>query len=76
VRADADGASWRTRQRRREADIAFLEKLRTATLDEVRELERNHAGKKAPQWKKVAIERAFRRLVAGLEKESEEKDGR
>lgn len=60
--ADADRASWRTRERRRQADIAFLAKLRTATLDELRELGRHHAHKKTPRWKQIAIERAIARL--------------
>jgi hypothetical protein len=53
-------------QRRR--DIAFLEELRTATLERLRELAANHSNKSAPLWKKIAIERAIARkglLVSG-----------
>lgn len=46
-------------QRRR--DIAFLEELRTADLARLHELALNHANKSAPQWKRVAIERAIAR---------------
>lgn len=66
MRADADGhrVSARTLENRRKADIAFLEELRspTLTLNRVRELARNHAHKKAPEWKRVAIARALIRL--------------
>lgn len=62
--ADRDGASRRTMQRRREADIAFLAKLRAATIEELEVERANHAHKRAPLWKKVAVARAIRRVLA------------
>lgn len=59
--ADADRPGRRTLERRRQADLAFLEKLRVATLEELNELALNHCGKNAPAWKKVAIQRAIKR---------------
>lgn len=47
--------------RHHDADLKFLEKLRTATLDELHALALRHCGKGAPKWKQVAIERAIRR---------------
>ena len=60
--ADADSPGWRTREKRRLADLAFLDGLRTATSEELDQLEANHAHKKAPQWKRVAIARAKEKL--------------
>lgn len=61
VFADADRPSYRTEQRRREKDLAFLERVRAASLEELAQMRREHAGKSAPQWKVIAIERAIAR---------------
>lgn len=63
VYADADRASWRTQERRRLADLEFLEKLRTADLAELYRMHDNHRSKRAPAWKKVAIARAIARRM-------------
>lgn len=61
--ADDDGAGWRTRDRRREADRAFLRRLREASPDELRLIALQLAqSRKAPLWRVVAVERALRRL--------------
>lgn len=60
--ADADGPTWRQRQRRRESDLAFLERLRGATVDELEQLEREHMT--GPEWRRVAVERAIKRQGA------------
>lgn len=60
--ADSDGAGWRTRLRRAKSDLAFLEALRNATVEELVAIEANHAHKSAPEWRKVAIARAKARL--------------
>jgi adenylate cyclase class IV len=59
--ADADRASFRTTQRRRERDIEFLAKVRALTdRDEaMRLLIEHHDG---PAWKRVAIKRAIARI--------------
>lgn len=64
--ADDDGASWRTRERRRQADRAFLRLLREATPEQLTELALRMArDRRAPFWRIVAVERALRRCAAG-----------
>jgi len=46
----------------RRRDLEFLAKLRDAGLAELAEMQLNHRSKKVPLWKKIAIERALRRL--------------
>ncbi len=59
MRPDADGPSWRTREKRREKDIKFLEWLRTATKKEIAEMMKL----KLPDWRQVALRRALKREV-------------
>lgn len=61
--ADADGAGWRTRERRRESDLAFLAELRKATLPELEVMRWNYRHKSAPEWRRAAIEVAIQRRV-------------
>jgi hypothetical protein len=61
--ADADGAGWRTRERRRESDLAFLAELRRATLPELEVMRTNYRHKSAPEWRRAAIEVAIARSV-------------
>jgi len=61
--ADRDGAGWRTRERRLERDLRFLEKVRACqTVDNVRTLRREQS---APicQWRHVALLRALKRVL-------------
>lgn len=55
-------ASFRVEDRKRRDDRAFLEKLKTASLDELRVIHKNHRHKDAPMWKKIAIARAIVRV--------------
>lgn len=49
-------------ERRRESDIAFLERCRMAkTADEVRELMKFEPGPR-PEWRHVALMRALKRV--------------
>jgi acyl-CoA synthetase (NDP forming) len=59
--ADSDNPSWRQRQRRRQADIDFLAKLRVAEIGELMEMLKSHTHKSTPEWKRVAILRAIKR---------------
>ena len=59
--ADADRPSWRTRERRRASDIAFLAKLRDAMLPELEVMRANYRHKSAPEWRRAAIEIAIKR---------------
>jgi hypothetical protein len=59
MRADADGPSWRTRQKRRERDIEFLAWLRTATKRELAVM----MNAKLPDWRAVAVRRALKRAL-------------
>jgi hypothetical protein len=61
VYAGADGHNYRAEQRRAQKDREFLAKIRTATLDQLLEMWRNHDHKKAPAWKRVALIRAIER---------------
>lgn len=66
VFADADRASYRTVQRRREEDLEFLAWLRTAALEELdRKCWETARTKSFPQWKRVALARAIARHGAG-----------
>lgn len=62
--ADKDGRGNRSKRRR--YDIEFLEELRTARdsqdMATLNRLVANHAHKKAPDWRKMAINRAFTML--------------
>ena len=51
--------SWRTKAAAREADIAFLARLRTASESELVAMLVQY--RMAPEWKIVAIKRALRR---------------
>ncbi len=66
--ADDDGASWRTRERRRSADIAFLETLRAAVEgDDIGRLVRfaEHLDHRhATDWRRIAIARAIAKVTA------------
>ncbi len=57
--ADFDRPSPAVIERRREADLAFLEWVRLATVDEMRDYEHSRP---LPQWRRVAIARAMNRL--------------
>ncbi len=46
----------------RRRDLEFLEKLRKADLAELAEMQLNHRSKKVPPWKRIAIDRAIRRI--------------
>lgn len=46
----------------RHDDLRFLARLRSATLAELEQMLRDH--RKAPEWKRVAIQRALRRVTA------------
>lgn len=59
--ANADRASFRTEQRRRERDIAFLERLRTATHSELDRMTWDY--RNGPEWVQVAIARAIQRVA-------------
>jgi len=62
--ADSDGASWRTIERQRNDDIEFLERLRVArTLEDVGAIRREQRVP-CPEWRRVAIVRAAKRVVA------------
>lgn len=52
---------WRVDERGIDEDLEFLDRVRNASLEELRVLERNHSHKRAPPWKKVAIQRALMR---------------
>lgn len=65
--ADADGAGWRTRERRRESDLALLAELRRATLPELEVMRLNYRHKSAPDWRRAAIEVAIRRVTNATE---------
>lgn len=51
----------RREEEKREKDLAFLDRLRSASLAELEEIQRNHGSKSALQWKAVAIARALTR---------------
>ena len=53
--ADADRPSWRTRERRRAADLAFIAWLRTATRAELEAMLPHVWG-----WRAVAVRRRMR----------------
>jgi hypothetical protein len=53
VRADADKPGWRTREKRRAKDLAFLEWLKIATMPELTSALRGTL----PEWRRVAIQR-------------------
>lgn len=61
--ADRDGPGWRRLQRRRQSDIEFLEQLIAARdshdIAALELLAKNHLPKSAPNWRRVAINRAF-----------------
>lgn len=60
--ADSDRPGWRTLMKRRQADRDFLAGLHLASLDELRTLSGRYGHKDAPQWKRVAIDRAIARV--------------
>lgn len=66
--ADADGASYRTKQKRRKGDLDFLDRLAKAVKDfDLKALIHEadclaQAKKKAPKWKVVAVLRAYGKL--------------
>lgn len=62
--ADADGAGWRTRERRRESDLAFLAELRRASLPELEVMRWNYRHKSAPEWRRAAIDVAIKRRTS------------
>ena len=66
VYANADRASWRTQQRRRERDMAFLARLRELVdaLDEPRLGRLAMAMCCGPAWKRVAVRRALAKVLA------------
>lgn len=45
-------------------DLQFIQQLKTATLQKLFDIWRNHQHKKVPAWKKVAIDRALARARA------------
>ena len=47
--------------RRRREDLAFLDRVRTAATQDLETLRACYSHKHAPEWKKVAIERAIGR---------------
>jgi hypothetical protein len=47
--------------RKAQADLDFLAKVRSADVDTLRVMQANHASKRAPRWKQIAIERAIKR---------------
>jgi hypothetical protein len=53
---DDDRPSWRTRKKRREADISFLSQLRAASHEELRQMLLMYE----KGWQRVAIERRIR----------------
>lgn len=61
--ADADGASYRTIERRRQSDLEFLSRIRTATAQELLALLANHSHKSAPEWRVIALKRAIARTA-------------
>lgn len=69
-RADDDRPGWRTRQRRRERDLAFLEELRArrdaGDLVWLHYTRENHSRKNDPRWKLVAILRAIDAVLVGI----------
>lgn len=54
---------WRSSKNTRKCarDLRFLEKLRTATRQELEQILKNHSHKNSPVWKWVAITRALQR---------------
>lgn len=54
--------SWRTLRQKRNEDIAFIERLRVATSEDIEQLYTDHV--QAPEWKREAIRRVIRRLTA------------
>lgn len=61
VYAGADRVSYRTERRRAEKDREFLAKVRTASLEELLVMWRNHNHKSAPRWRVIALQRAIAR---------------
>lgn len=53
MKADADRPGWRTREKRREQDRAFLAWLTTATKLELAQALRTTL----PEWRRVAVQR-------------------
>lgn len=60
--ADADRPTFRQIERRRQRDIAFLERVRAAEVDELEQLKREYMT--GPDWRRVAVERALARRGA------------
>ncbi len=56
--------STRTEEKLRRKDLAFLERIRAASLDEMRAIRADH--KKAPEWKRVAIDRRISKLTISI----------
>ena len=51
-------------------DLKFIETVKTASLESLFTLLRNHRHKKAPEWKKIAIKRAILRAGGNLPSDS------
>ena len=62
--ADSDRPSHRRVMKRRNADIAFLERVMSATRDELWQMADEH--RRAPQWKRVAIARRIKMAEGGM----------
>ena len=54
--------SCRTEDSHRQKDLEFLAKVKAASLEELHILLKNHSHKKAPAWKKIAIQRAINKV--------------
>lgn len=61
--ADSDRPSHRRVMKRRAEDIAFLERVMSATRDELWQMADEH--RRAPQWKRIAIQRRIRMAEGG-----------
>lgn len=61
--ADADRPTHARVIRRREADIAFIEGVRAASLDDLRQMAKDY--RRGPQWKRVAIARRIKMAEGG-----------
>lgn len=68
VFANRDGAGWRTQQKRREQDIAFLTRLRelVEANDEPRLGRLAMDMVEGPQWKRIAVNRGLATVKAAL----------
>jgi len=60
IHADADGASARTIEHRRKADIEFLDWLKRAPLGTLMRM-RSDAEASGPLWRRIAIQRELTR---------------